>query len=153
MRHPGFALCVVALGIGAAAVGCGRHGAQTDMSEKAKQEIAAAEKDFAALCARDGLAAAFGSYAAEDARILTGDSMLKGPGEIRRHYSEPRFATATLQWSPDFIDAAASGDLGYTYGRFVFTCPDGTGTRKEHTGTFHTVWRKIDGKWKFVWDN
>jgi ketosteroid isomerase-like protein len=71
---------------------------------------------------------------------------------VRRHYSKPAFKTATLEWKPDFVDASTSGDMGYTYGHYVYTKVDEKGEKKEFKGIFHTVWKKINGQWKFVWD-
>ena len=122
-------------------------------SEYAKAEILATEKEFALLCKNEGIEKAFTSYASDEAIILLGDSLLKGRSEIQHHYSKPSYATATLQWKPDFVDASASGEMGYTYGHYVFTSLGANGERKEYRGIFHTVWKKQDGKWKFVWDN
>jgi ketosteroid isomerase-like protein len=120
--------------------------------EDAKEGILTAEKEFAVLCRNEGIMKAFTTYAAEDAAILLGDSLIKGSAEIRRHYGKPSFKTATLDWKPDFVDASASGDMGYTYGRYVYTKVDEKGEKKEYKGVFHTVWKKINGQWKFVWD-
>ncbi len=124
-----------------------------DKIEISKQEIIVAEKDFAALCEKEGLEKAFTTFADTDAVIRQKDSVIRGKEEIRRHYSDPKFRTVSLKWSPDFVDVSACGDLGYTYGHFIFTTTDSTGRKTEHTGIFHTVWKKRDGKWKYVWDN
>jgi ketosteroid isomerase-like protein len=59
----------------------------------------------------------------------------------------------SLKWTPDFIDVAASCDLGYTYGKYTFAVTDSTGKVNESRGYFHTVWKKQkDGNWRFVWD-
>ena len=121
-------------------------------SEEAKEEILSAEKDFAALCAKEGIKKAFTTYADDDAVILLGDSLLKGKAEIRSHYSAPRFKNDTLEGKPDFADASASVEMGYTYGHYVHTSLDAKGEKKEHKGIFHTVWKKRNGTWKFVWD-
>ena len=58
-----------------------------------------------------------------------------------------------LKWKPDFVDVAASGDLGYTYGHYTYSYIDSTGKAAEDKGIFHTVWkRQPDGNWRFVWD-
>jgi ketosteroid isomerase-like protein len=125
---------------------------RTRASEDAKEGILAAENEFATLCRNEGILKAFTSYASEDAAILLGDSLVKGMVEIQRHYSKPSFKTATLEWKPDFVDASASGDMGYTYGHYVYTTLDEKGEKKQYKGVFHTVWKKINGQWKFVWD-
>lgn len=47
----------------------------------------------------------------------------------------------------------AFADLGYTYGHYTYTTVDSTGKRIIYKGIFHSVWKKRDGVWKFVWDN
>jgi len=56
---------------------------------------------------------------------------------------------------PTHIEVAASGDLAYDYGRFriVTQGPDGPVEEKGH---YITVYKKIDGQWKFAgqsWSN
>lgn len=122
--------------------------------EKAKQEILQAEKDFAELCKKEGIRKAFTSFADDNAIILSNDTLIKGKEEIMRHYLNPKFDDASLVWSPDFADVSLSGDLGYTYGKYIFTTSDSAGNNQEYKGIFHTIWKKQpDGKWKFVWDN
>ena len=132
---------------------CSDNVTQADR-EKAKQEILQAEKDFAELCRKEGIRKAFTSFADDNAIIMSNDSLIRGKEEIMRHYLNPIFDDASLVWSPDFVDAGSSGDLGYTYGKYIFSIPDSVGNIKEQRGIFHTVWkRQPDGKWKFVWDN
>lgn len=125
----------------------------TDKAEQAKKEILAAEKSFADLCKREGMEKAFTSYADDNARILLNDKVLTGIADIAKHYSDPKYKKASLDWSPDFVDASACGDMGYTYGHYTFTVADTTGKKKDYKGIFHTVWTKRAGVWKFVWDN
>ncbi|MBN1632668.1 MAG: hypothetical protein JW917_00710 [Ignavibacteria bacterium] len=127
---------------------------QEAVIEDAKQEILEAEKDFAELCRKDGIAKAFYSYADDSARILLKDKLITGKDNIRKHYLAPGYDNATLVWSPDFVDASSSGDIGYTYGKYLFTTNDSAGNITEEEGIFHTVWKKqVNGQWKFVWDN
>lgn len=130
-------------------IGCQSNQEKIEIS---KQEILNAEKDFAALCAKEGIEKAFTTFADADATILRGDRLLKGTIEIAKYYTNPKFKAVTLQWSPDFVDVGNSGDLGYTYGHYTWTSTDSTGKKVEYKGTFHTIWKKRDGKWKFVWD-
>ena len=53
-------------------------------------------------------------------------------------------------WGDHFdVDAAASGDLGYTYGKYQFSAVDSSGQEIKAEGIFHTVWKKQpDGFWK-----
>jgi ketosteroid isomerase-like protein len=123
--------------------------------EQAIREIIATENDFAAMAVAKGLEEAFAFYAADDAVIKRGnDSLIKGKTGIRNFYADPSFKQAVLLWSPDFADAAASGDLGYTVGKYSWKLKDSAGNIiEEHNGVFHSVWKKQqDGSWKFVWD-
>jgi ketosteroid isomerase-like protein len=102
-----------------------------------------------------GIPAAFEAYAADDAVILRGDSLIQGKKAIRKYYDQRYDGKdkVVLAWKPDFVEAAASGDLGYTYGSYKYVVTDSLGVVKTYTGIFHTVWqRQTDGSWRYVWD-
>ncbi len=122
--------------------------------DKAKKEIAQAERDFEKMAAEKGIAEAFGYFADTNAVIKTAnDSLIRGKEGIRNFFTTDNFKNAAVKWSPDFIDAALSGDMGYTYGKYTWQSKDSTGKITESSGLFHTVWKKQkDGGWKFVWD-
>ncbi len=128
--------------------------ATVDLKEKAKEEIAQAEKDFQKMTIEKGIKVAFPFYADSDAVVKgNNDSLIKGKDAIANLYSSPNFAKVSLIWSPDFVDASEDGKLGYTYGKFVWQSKDSTGKTNEFKGVFHTVWKKQkDGSWKYVWD-
>lgn len=130
------------------------HSGQGNQSEKAKQEIAQAEKDFEKMAAEKGIAEAFSWFADSTVTIKGGnDSLIYGKEGVRNFFTADRFKNASVKWSPDFIDASSSGDLGYTYGKYTWQSKDSTGKVNEAKGIFHTVWKKQkDGSWKFVWD-
>ena len=127
---------------------------QAELREKSKAEIATAEKDFEKMAAEKGIAEAFAFFADTNATIKRqSDTLIKGKENIRQYYSTDFFKTASVKWSPDFIDASASGDMGYTYGKFTWQSKDSAGKTEEFHGVFHTVWKKQnDGSWKYVWD-
>lgn len=128
---------------------CGTE-SEKDSTEKWKQEIRQAEEDFANMAAAKGIHDAFINFAAEDA-VLKRGSLVIGKKAIDKHLEKS--TSKNLSWSPDFIDVSASGDLGYTYGKYVYKYTDSIGNPLEDTGIFHTVWkRQADGSWKFVWD-
>ena len=123
--------------------------------EKWKSEIVQTEKEFAEMAGKEGIPDAFLAYAAEDVAILRNDSVLTGKEALRNFYENrnPGLGDVSLTWKPDFVAVSSSGDLGYTYGRYVYTVTDSTGNSQSREGIFHTVWKKqIDGKWRFVWD-
>ena len=148
MKHIGIALLLI---------GAFLNACQMDKSKKSteqlKNEIIQAEHDFAAMAKEKGMAEAFLAFAAEDAVINRADSLIKGKPAIQNYFSNQTLQDVQLAWEPDFVDVAASGDLGYTYGKYTFSAVTSSGKTIQATGIFHTVWkRQPDGSWKFVWD-
>ena len=125
-----------------------------DQTEKAKQEIAQAEKDFNKMADEKGIAEAFTWFADSNATIRRrNDSLIHGKNEILNFFSAASFKNATVSWTPDFIDVSKDGTLGYTYGRYLWQSKDSAGKVDSARGVFHTVWKKQkDGSWRFVWD-
>ncbi|WP_242084563.1 YybH family protein [Aestuariivivens sediminis] len=116
-----------------------------------KNEILETEHQFSKMAQEEGMNIAFLKYVADDGVLLRNDSLIKGKQSIK-HYME-NATSKGLQWQPDFVDVSASGDLGYTYGEYVYRYQDSTGQTKQSKGIFHTVWkRQPDNSWKFVWD-
>lgn len=119
--------------------------------EKWKQEIRETEQNFSKMAGEEGIHKAFISFAADDAVLMRNNELIEGLPNINEHLKNQ--TSKGLSWAPDFIDVAASGDLGYTYGHFNYSFIDTTGKVLETKGIFHTVWkRQTDGTWKFVWD-
>jgi ketosteroid isomerase-like protein len=128
---------------------------KSDRIEKWKSEIVQTEKEFAEMAAKEGIQAAFVAYAAEDVAILRNDSLLAGKEALREYYKYKNSGPdqVNVTWKPDFVDVASSGDLAYTYGKYLYTITDTLGKSRSYGGFFHTVWkRQTDGKWRFVWD-
>ncbi len=128
--------------------------AQEANTEPAKKQIANAEADFAKMVAEQGIAKAFYYFADDNATIKRqNDTLITGKENIRKFYATPFYEAANVTWSPDFIEVSAAGDLGYTYGKYVWKGNDGSGKPVEYHGVFHTVWKKNkNGEWKYVWD-
>jgi uncharacterized protein (TIGR02246 family) len=60
---------------------------------------------------------------------------------------------ATLTWKPSRVEMAASGDLGYTYGRYESKRTRSDGSVATRTGCYVTIWRKEkDGAWRVALD-
>lgn len=135
------------------AVSCNDDDDKKEMAN-AKEEIIQAEKDFAKMSAEKGIAEAFWFYADSMAVIKRqNDTLIHGRDAIRKYYSSDFYKTASVSWSPDFVDVAEEGDMGYTYGKYTWQSKDSTGKLQEFKGVFHTVWKKQqDGTWKYVWD-
>ncbi|MCB0658395.1 MAG: nuclear transport factor 2 family protein [Saprospiraceae bacterium] len=121
--------------------------------DERKAEIRQAEKSFNDLAAKEGIRAAFVQFADTGAVLLRGNRLIQGKEEIDAFYAGQPLHNVKLTWSPDFVDVAQSGELGYTYGPFTYLAMDTSGQTRESHGIFHTVWRRqADGSWKFVWD-
>ena len=119
-----------------------------------KAAIMKAEKDFEKMAADKGIAEAFWYFAAPDSVIKRqNDTLIKGKENIRKFYSADLYKSATVKWTPDFIDVSEEGDMAYTYGKYTWHTSDSAGSVNEFAGIFHTVWKKQpDGAWKYVWD-
>ena len=106
------------------------------------------------MAAEKGIAEAFWYYADSNAVIKRdNDSLIQGKENIKNYYSAEFYKTATAKWSPDFIDVAEKGDMGYTFGKYTWESKDSSGETSMFNGVFHTVWKKQkDETWKYVWD-
>ena len=131
---------------------CKQNHSSPDSIEKWKKEIVETENAFSYLAGKEGITKAFLTYAADDAVLMRNNKLTIGIDSIHTRLSRSP-STGILTWAPDFVDVAKSGDLGYTYGKYIFTVTDSAGVANSSEGIFHTVWkRQQDGNWKFVWD-
>jgi ketosteroid isomerase-like protein len=125
---------------------------KTDI-DYAREEILKTEKAFEEMASEKGLAEAFYYFADNNAVIKRGnDSLITGKENIRSYYINTSGPDVKLSWTPDFIDVSECGTLAYTYGTYLYTIGDSTGKTKESKGIFHTVWKKQNNEWRFVWD-
>jgi len=121
--------------------------------EAARNEILQTEKAFEKMASEKGLAAAFYFFAAEDAVIRRGnDSLIIGRENIKNYYDKNANPNVKLSWTPDYIGVSDCGTLGYTYGKYLFSVRDTSGKNNENKGVFHTVWKKQNNDWRYVWD-
>jgi len=112
----------------------------------AVDEVMQADRDFAARAAAIGMQAAFVEYAAADAMLFrAGVGPIRGPQAIGESFAGTE--KATLAWSPEAAEVAASGELAYTWGWYTFSA-DG----KTSTGNYVSIWRRVDGRWRYVID-
>lgn len=118
-----------------------------------EKDIEEAESEFAEMASEKGIPEAFTYFADDNAVILRNNMIIRGKDSIRLWFSEQSFSNVSLQWKPDFIEISKSGDLAYTYGKYIYTTIDSSGKEISSNGVFHTVWKKQpDGSWKYVWD-
>jgi ketosteroid isomerase-like protein len=116
-----------------------------------KNEIIETEFNFCKMAEKEGMNKAFLEFAAHDGVLLRNDKLIKGKDSIKLLMKNNN--SKGLSWKPDFVDVSNSGDLGYTYGEYIYKYQDSLGNSLINKGVFHTVWkRQSDGSWKFVWD-
>jgi len=91
-------------------------------------------------------------FIAEDGAMIRSAGTITGRAAIREEMAKTFADTAfSLRWEP--LQADASGDLGYTNGRFEARFRDAKGNAAMRTGRYLTVWKKqADGSWKVVRD-
>lgn len=105
------------------------------------------DREFSDYAVEHGSAEAFKKYFAEDSiQLPQGGQPVYGNGEIYEGMIE--FAEKyEMEWEPQEGQIAASGDLGWTWGRYTFyekgsQSPSGQ-------GKYVSVWNKDkDGSWK-----
>jgi ketosteroid isomerase-like protein len=119
-----------------------------------KLQIVKIEKDFEKTVAEKGLAEGFYQFADSNAVIKRErDTLIIGKNNIKNYYSNPKYQSATVTWSPDAVTISDAGDMASTYGKYVWTLKDSSGKEQVSKGVFHTVWKKQkDGSWKYIWD-
>lgn len=116
-------------------------------------EVRAAEQAFNDYAATYGMKEAFAAFAHEDGVIKRGDSIYQGIAAISSYYENQTLLNTNLQWKPDFIDVASSGDMAYTYGKYTFYALRPDSSEINASGIFHTVWKQDEnGDWKYVYD-
>lgn len=108
------------------------------------------EADFAKAVAEHGHAA-FVTYFAEDGVELDDGGGISTRDAISKQPAWPE--GTSLAWTPVKADMAASGDLGYTYGNYVFKSKDKEGKPVTYYGKYTSIWKKQkDGSWKVAVD-
>ena len=124
---------------------------QTD-ADRYKAEIIAADKAFCASSIKEGPKAAFLQAIARDCKLLSDTRV--GADAVNSVFIQLP-PTAKLTWEPAFVDVSASGDLGYTWGRYILNVPMTKLGAKPliRMGTYVTIWkRQPNGAWKVVLD-
>jgi ketosteroid isomerase-like protein len=116
------------------------------------KELIEADHAFDAATTRDGLDGWLSFFAPDGIMMPAGQDIIVGQPAIRgfltKAFSAPGFA---LRWEP--VDAAASGDLGYTYGISKVTRTGANGAPSISYGKYVTIWRKQrDRSWKIALD-
>ena len=111
------------------------------------------EAEFMKAAAERGSVGYMSYYAADAVELPNGTAAIKGKDNIAKTMGFLDDAGNKLEWTPEFADMSSSGDLGYTYGTYVFTSKDKDGKPISDRGKYTSIWKKQkDGSWKVVLD-
>ena len=134
------------------ATSCQKH---TD-AEAAKAELLHVAQQFNNDNSEIGYIEGYNKYMAEDALILPPGAQ---PVTGRDNYYAQMKAEGLLgQLEGDVqgVEVSAAGDMGWTYGRWIFTVQDSSGNPVVSYGKYLCTWAKIDGQWKMtsnIWNS
>lgn len=108
------------------------------------------EASFAADVAKHGHDAFLTYFADDGVEVVDGGGFdTKDVMRTRTPWPEG----TTLTWTPVKAEMAKSGDLGYTYGNYVFTARNKEGKVIVNYGKYTSIWKKQkDGRWKVMVD-
>ena len=124
--------------------------ATTRKSAKGSELLIQLEANFAADVARQGHDA-FLNYIADDGVEVVDGGGFDTKEAMRKRAPWPE--GTTLTWTPIKAEMAASGDLGYTYGTYVYTAKNKEGKVVVNYGKYTSIWKKQkDGQWKVMVD-
>jgi ketosteroid isomerase-like protein len=119
------------------------------------QALLAADREFSRLSAERGSGPAFAAWLADDAiELPEGANPIVGRAAIVRSMDEPPPGTTeSLVWTPEAASVAASGDLGWTWGRFTLELHAADGRTTTAKGKYVSAWRREKtGRWRVVLD-
>ena len=124
--------------------------------ETAKVELLQVAQQFNKENSENGYIEGYNKYMAEDALILPPDAQpVMGR---KKYYAQMKDEGLVGQLEGDVLGAEVSdlGDMGWTYGRWIFTVPDSSGNPVVSYGKYLCTWAKIDGQWKMtsnIWNS
>ncbi|MGB2870096.1 MAG: nuclear transport factor 2 family protein [Bacteroidota bacterium] len=112
--------------------------------------LLALDSSFSRLSVNQSPVEAYNSYLSTESRMHRNGAMpVVGKTSVKSYVSK---TVDSLSIEPMSGDIASSGDLGYTYGRYVQMAPEIHNSTIEK-GYYVHVWRKgADGNWKIVFD-
>lgn len=88
-----------------------------------------------------------------DAIVIYDGNVRRGSAEIQASAEKDMAASpnSVISWTTTDVRVASSGDMALETGDVVIDV-DGEGKKPATTGSFVTVWVKVDGKWRAVAD-
>lgn len=99
--------------------------------------------------------AAWVAYYSDDAAVLPPNEKMATDRDAIRKSIGGLFALPgmSIKWAPTKVEAARSGDIGYTWGTYELTVNDPKGKPVIDHGKYVEIWKKqSDGSWKCAVD-
>ncbi len=119
---------------------------------KEKTLLFKTDQEFAAKSKEIGPAEAFYLYMDNDGIQLpvNGDIVIGDEAIRDRMLSAGEYQ---LFWTPQKAEVALAGDMGWTWGTYIYKATDEDGNTIQRKGKYLNVWKKHeDGNWKVVVD-
>ena len=111
------------------------------------------EGEFMKAAADKGSQGYMSYYADDSVEVPNGAPLIQGKAEIAKGMGFLDDKNNRLLWTPLGADISVSGDLGYTYGNYIYTAKNKEGKLVANYGKYTSIWRKQkDGQWKVVVD-
>ncbi len=124
--------------------------------DAAKAELLQVAEQFNKENTEIGYIEGYNKYMADDALILPpGEQPIKGK-EVYLAQMKGEELVGQLEGDVVGVEVSVSGDMGWTYGRWVFTVQDSTGNPVVSYGKYLCTWAKVDGQWKMtsnIWNS
>jgi len=124
--------------------------AQVDIDAERKK-LLDIDYEFARTSVKKGPSASFHLFLADNAMQLPEGSLpIYGKNAIVETMKGDHY---DLLWTPVKAEVARSGELGWTWGKYVVVIRKDDGTETKSFGKYLNIWRKqADGKWKVIVD-
>lgn len=131
------------------AVGCAP---KVDIT-KEKAALFETDQQFAKMSVEKGAAEAFRMFLTEDAMELSaGANPVFGRDSIYQDMLDMPEG-AILDWQPQDGEVAQSGEMGWTWGNYVFSWKNEQGEEQKSYGKYLNIWEKQeDGQWRVLID-
>ncbi len=119
---------------------------------KELQELIERDIAYSDYSLNHGVVEAFMEFAADSVTMLPMNELpITNKLKIREHLL--KFNEGKIEWKPIAADVSSSGDIGYTWGNYVYSYKDKSNVEHRKYGKYVTVWKKQkDGYWKWVLD-
>jgi len=98
---------------------------------------------------------AFRALIAQDTAFFGSSGVLTSRDAVAEAWSVffDESSGVSLTWAPVTAEAAVSGDLGFTTGRYTYRARGHDGETVCKTGDYVTIWRRgADGRWRAILD-